>query len=503
MEMLVRSFNVRLFVFAAAAFLFGTSVFAQNGDVPPFDAPALNPPPAPGLSPAAPPAPSWNGGSTEPTLQAPSPAPPPLETEPPFSAPGTPGPGSPLGPPGPPPGPPGGPPYYPEPRTYVPPVYVPPEPRPLLIPFEPVGPTRFWIRSEYLAWWTKDAPLPTPLVTTGSPSDPIPGALGQPNTQVLYGGQSVDMGVANGWRLDIGGWLDHEQRFGLQAGFFILEKQQSGFGAFSDDNGYPLLGRPVTIAGGGGPSAYLDSLPGVLAGGAVVTNTSQFFGYELNGLFKIFQTDHFRLDGILGFRYLNLHESLELDDQIVPLTSGSLTFLGQPVDTSSTMIDFDRFETTNNFYGGQLGTQLEWTWGRWSVDLITKLSLGTTQEKAIVSGGTTVYPASGPGTSATGGILATTANIGEYYQSPFAVVPELDLNLAYAITPHLSVRLGYTFIYWSNVLRPGDQVNSTVSPNLIPSDPSYGQAGPNQPQYTASSTSYWAQGLNLGLDFHF
>ena len=167
------------------------------------------------------------------------------------------------------------------------------------------------------------------------------------------------------------------------------------------------------------------------------------------------------------------------------------------------MFDFDRFETTNNFYGGQLGTRMEWTWGRWSVDLTTKLALGTTQEKADHQRRHDGFPASGPGTSATGGILATSANIGEYYQSPFAIVPELDLNLAFAITPHLTARIGYTFIYWSNVLRPGDQVNSTVSPQLIPSDPSYGQAGPNQPQYQASTTSYWAQGLNVGLDFHF
>jgi hypothetical protein len=392
----------------------------------------------------------------------------------------------------------------PEPRLYVPPAYVPPPgPVPLWFPSEPVGPTHFWIRSEYLAWWTKDAPLPTPLYTTGSANDPIPGGLGQPNTQVLYGGQNVDMGAANGWRLDVGGWIDHEQRFGLQAVFFILERQEVDFGAFSDGNGNPLLARPVNIAGGGGPSSYLDSSPGALAGGMASTNLSQFFGYELNGLFKIFQTDHFRLDGILGFRYLNLHESLELDDEIQPLVPGALTFLGQPVDTSSTMFDFDRFETTNNFYGGQLGTQLAWNWGRWSVDLVTKLGIGTTQEKAIISGGTTVYPSSGPGTTATGGVLATTANIGEYYQSPFALVPELDLNVAFAITPRFSVRLGYTFIYWSNVLRPGDQVNSTVSPNLVPSDPSYGQAGPNQPQYAANTTSYWAQGLNVGLDFHF
>ena len=146
---------------------------------------------------------------------------------------------------------------------------------------------------------------------------------------------------------------------------------------------------------------------------------------------------------------------------------------------------------------------MEWTWGRWSLDMTTKLALGTSQEKAILSGQTTVYPASGPGTSAPGGILVTSANSGEYYQSPFAVVPELDLNLAYAVTPNISVRLGYSFIYWSNVLRPGDQVNRLVSPNLIPSDNSYGQAGANQPQYQFASSSYWAQGLNVGLDFHF
>ena len=145
---------------------------------------------------------------------------------------------------------------------------------------------------------------------------------------MLYGGDNVNMGVASGWRLDLGFWLDQEQRFGLQAGFFILQRQGSGFGAFSDDNGNPVLARPVIIASGGGESSYVDSLPGSLAGGVIVTNTSQFFGYESQRAFNILQTDHFRLDGIFGFRYLNLKESLEIDDQLYPLTSGSLTFLG-------------------------------------------------------------------------------------------------------------------------------------------------------------------------------
>lgn len=390
----------------------------------------------------------------------------------------------------------------------MPPVYVPPPPStPLLVPAEPFGPgpTRFWFRSDYLIWWTKDAPLPAPLATVGFANDSPPGALGQSGTQVIYGGQNVDLGAASGWRLDLGYWLDAEQRFGLQAGFFILERQGREFDAFSDQNGNPVLARPVFNAQSQSESSYVDALPGTLAGGMTITNTSQFFGYEFNGLVNIVKTDRFRLDGILGFRYLNLTETLEIDDQLIPLAPNFLTFLGQPVDVTSTMFDFDSFRTTNNFYGGQLGTRMDWTWGggRWSLDLTTKIALGTTQEKAIIRGATTVYPASGPPTSAAGGILATTANIGEYYQSPFAVVPEVDVNLAFAITPRVTARIGYSFIFWSNVLRPGDQVNRVVSPNLVPSDASYGQPGPNQPQYQFQTTSYWAQGLNIGLDFHF
>ena len=53
------------------------------------------------------------------------------------------------------------------------PAYAPP-PLMLFPAFSP-DPPRFWLRSDYLVWWTKGAPLP-PLVTTGSTSDSVPGA---------------------------------------------------------------------------------------------------------------------------------------------------------------------------------------------------------------------------------------------------------------------------------------------------------------------------------------
>src|ERR1022692_3961696 len=46
--------------------------------------------------------------------------------------------------------------------------------------------SRLWVRAELLVWWIKTAKLP-PLVTTGSLTNPRPGALGSSATGVLFG----------------------------------------------------------------------------------------------------------------------------------------------------------------------------------------------------------------------------------------------------------------------------------------------------------------------------
>jgi hypothetical protein len=132
-----------------------------------------------------------------------------------------------------------------------------------------------------------------------------------------------------------------------------------------------------------------------------------------------------------------------------------------------------------------------------------KLALGATQETAIIRGSTALFTPDGAVTWIPGGVLATSANIGTYHRNAFAVVPETGLNIGYRITPRITARVGYTFVYWSNVLRPGNQVSRVASPNLVPTDPNYGAAGPNAPAYQFHASSYWAQGMNFGLDFNF
>ena len=63
---------------------------------------------------------------------------------------------------------------------------------------------------------------------------------------------------------------------------------------------------------------------------------------------------------------------------------------------------------------------------------------------------------------------------------------------------------GYSFMYWANVLRPGDQVDIAVNPNLIPTSNTFGVAGgPSGPAVTAHESSFWVQGLNVGLEVRY
>ena len=97
----------------------------------------------------------------------------------------------------------------------------------------------------------------------------------------------------------------------------------------------------------------------------------------MNGSANSVKRQNFRFDGLLGFRYVNLVDSLNINDQFSGNSFAGLTFLGAPVDPSNTLSDFDKLRTRNNFYGGQLGGRVNWMWGRLTLWGAGKLALGT------------------------------------------------------------------------------------------------------------------------------
>jgi len=107
----------------------------------------------------------------------------------------------------------------------------------------------------------------------------------------------------------------------------------------------------------------------------------------------------------------------------------------------------------------------------------------------VPNGGTSTYET---------GLLAQTTNIGQYTQNQFAIMPELGFTLSYDLTDYLRASFGYTFFYWSQVARPGDQIDTHLS-QLPPETPT----GSLQPAFSFNMSDYWAQGLNFGLELRF
>jgi hypothetical protein len=369
---------------------------------------------------------------------------------------------------------------------------------------QPLG---MWVNTDYLMWWIKGAPVNTPLVTTGALTDRPPGALGQPGTRILYGDSPIGFGALSGVRLGAG--IELAPGLALEGNYFLLQRGAEHFDASSDANGFPLLARPffnnqVFLQDTVGTSDP-DPKVGPWAGSVHVTSYTQLQGWELNLTSRHYVNDCWSFTALGGFRSLNLNEQLSIQENITPTTPGVLSFDGLPINPPNIMSDLDRFHTSNTFYGGQIGGRLEWHSGDFTLGLLGKVALGVNQQNVTIDGSSTMTTPGVGSITVPGGVLAQTTNIGNHYRSTFSVVPEGALNLAWNITPRIKATVGYTFMYWTQVARPGSQIDPTVNPGLIPTGSVFGNGlGAARPAFSsARETDFWAQGLNLGLEFKF
>jgi hypothetical protein len=362
---------------------------------------------------------------------------------------------------------------------------------------EPFAPGRWWARAELLTWWIKGGATP-PLVTTSSPAQA--GILG-PGTSVLFGGSTLDAESFLGGRFALGAWLNDCQTFGLEGEFFFLGQRSVNFIAGNQGGpGSPVVARPFFNALTGMEDAQLVAFPGVLAGSVRVTNPTSLLGAGANGVCNLCCREccctGYRVDALAGFRYLRLADDLHIDENLTELAGGPVPGTGFVVS--------DQFDTRSEFYGGQLGLRGEYHRGRAFVNLTGLLGLGLSHETLKTRGSTTItLPGAAPLVQP-GGLLALPTNSGNFSQDEFAVVPELRVNVGYQLTPHARAYAGYTFLYWSEVLRPGDQIDRVINPSQVPSTLGAGAlTGPARPAVLLKSTDFWAQGINLGLEFRF
>jgi hypothetical protein len=350
----------------------------------------------------------------------------------------------------------------------------------------------FWVGGSYVHWWIEGFTVPA-LVTT-SPSNTAQaaaGVLGQPGTSILFGADDLNTDGESGGSVHFGFRLTACPDLRVEFRYLSLAQMDSGF--FSESDGSTILARPFFNAETGAEDASLIAFPGLLEGEVATIAFTEYDSADFVIRHTVGSSRLHHVDLFAGCRFQQLDDGLRINDSLTSLNAGS----GTPVGTTIEAVD--RFDTSNEFVGGELGVSSLFRQGCWSLELLARLALGNTSSDVVIDGSTTTTAG---GTSATnaGGLLALPSNIGTYSTNEFSVVPEVSLGLKYRISRQLEASVGYSFLYWSGVARPGEQIDRSLNLTQLPPGP---LTGAERPEFNFNTTDVWMHGLRGGLEYRY
>ena len=364
---------------------------------------------------------------------------------------------------------------------------------------------RVWANTEALLWTRHERVLP-PLITTaptmtprnGGPVPPIAAVIGNPETTLLFGGGREGRDATWGGAINFGMWLDPANEVGVGGRFWMLDDDEQDVHV----EGLPIIGVPFFNTTIGFEDALLVSydnaaFPPTTVGSVDVRMSNEIHGAEAYGRFNMLHwlgtprgsrfadcppgEGKFRsIDILAGYQYSRVNDLLQV-----------LTRFDSSIPSSHTTTDY--FRTKNQFHGGLLGLSGEVRNGRWSLKGLGKIGFGNMHQTVLISGNNTIDVGGGP-IQTIGGLFTQSTNIGTFRRDHFAYIPEAQINLGYQMNNVFRLTMGYDFIYWSNVVLAGEQVDRNINTLLFG-----GMAGAPPPQFTWNDADFWAMGLNFGL----
>jgi hypothetical protein len=354
---------------------------------------------------------------------------------------------------------------------------------------------RWWASADYVVGWIKSTAVP-PLVTSSpaGTAQAAAGVLQQPGTIFVFGAQNTGGDVRSGLRFDVGGWFNDDRTVGMDVGFTVLESLDSLFAASSTGN--PILARPFKDVTSGNQTSALIAFPGFASGSVnAFVRTDNFYDFHLDFDGVILETGGFRLESLLGYRFLRFNDAMGVDQTVVSAGSG-LVAAGTTVQTS------DRFTAGNYFNGIDFGLVADYTGERWSVGAVAKMAVGSLKRSVGIAGMTHIaVPGQAP-VDLPGGMLALSSNSGVFTSRDWVIAPETGIQFGWEVTPHVLLRLGYSIVYLTDVARAAEQANLNLNPNLFPPAPANG-ALPNSPTFQLHKSDLFVQTVNFGVEFRF
>lgn len=353
--------------------------------------------------------------------------------------------------------------------------------------------------AEALLWWTNGDDVP-PLVTTSPVGTPVAqaGALNNANTTILFGDEPLSDALRGGVRFTLGAQIS--PRMHVEGSYFQLGTLTDSFSANSIDT--PILARPfLNIANATDDHQRIAFFgnEGEVDGTINVAHSSELQGADVLGKLTMVQSGFgsgcARVQLTAGYRFLSLRERLAFDS--------TSTIVDDPANVLRAGTQFtvsEAFAAKNTFHGGDIGFSTYFEGPNAGFELYGRVAIGGTHQIVTINGSTTSVVPQGGTTTTAGGLFAQPTNIGTYTRDVVSFVPQFGADFYYNINPCWKFTVGYNFLFWSNVARPGEQIETAINPTQFNGG---ALAGSPRPSFQFNDGYLWAHGLSLGLECRF
>ncbi len=348
-----------------------------------------------------------------------------------------------------------------------------------------------YLNAEYILWTIRETPLKTfsasvpvsfgvnstaavaafaPFVFVGT-VNVVPAALGELEGEDLN---------RNGARFTIGCAMG--DGIAVELSYFQLEKMNFS-AAFAGDGKFTF-----TVPGGGaaGTVNVINSVTGS------ATEKIGLWGAELNCRDRALVMGPFSVDGLIGFRYVNLDEIIGTVGglTLASATSNGAVGFGPPPAGSLGLPNTFPFATVlgtaNRVYMGQIGLQGELALGNFFLGGWLKAGVGADDQQAKIF-------ASG-----------TAPGFGTVSRTRMDLLGEWNLNAGWQITSHLRASVGYNFLYLKNVVRPGNAISTSGAAITLSSiDLAGATFVPTRSAERVHDDKFFTHGWTFGLELNF
>ncbi|WP_158265069.1 BBP7 family outer membrane beta-barrel protein [Blastopirellula marina] len=345
-------------------------------------------------------------------------------------------------------------------------------------------PPRVYGSADLLVMWRKGSNLP-PLLTTSAPVDE--GVIGAPTTQTLFGGNEQGHALT-GMRLTGGLWLDNYQNWSIGGSFMALEREVLGINTTSTQ--FPVLAFPFYDTNANANSSIVVALPGTGNNAADNTSvnirkTNNFYVGDTFITKHVFTSHANRVDFLVGYNFARIDDAMAMRTQYTAQQT-----MGGSVPQGTVVSLADNFLAKNEFNGAEFGLIFDFQDGPFTWRAMGKISVGGMHQRMAISGSRT-EDVFGTVDTFNGGVYARDSNIGSYSRDVFCFIPEGSLDLIYALTCNVDLKVGCTYIYVSDVALAQSALPGTINPNG------------GDPVFNWGSDDYWALGATFGVDFHY